>query len=330
MDFQKKRLEQLGVESLGSFKGNAGAVRDEKSLVYGPKEFDNLFYGWSRGELMGILGDSSSGKTEVVLMSMADILRNNPDSYAVFVSLEMKTDRLANRFLDMVKDDIDISDRFLVISRYDKDGKSKDISMKSIKSELLKVREAVGDVVTFCIDHLHAVGENDVSSLNSICLTVKEMCVELDAFGMLLGQVSKGHGKGGEVPLTADAVYSASQYKWVCSDILQIHRPIKRYEDEAKLSVMGYSYVKIREPHKDDKLKVGQNKLLKYDLEKRSLVKMDINDYTNFKMYYSAVLEAREKEEKKTAHEYDLSKEITTKEGKVITINERFSGEVEL
>jgi len=158
---------------------------------------------------------------------------------------------------------------------------------------------------------------------------LKEMSVSLNCLGIPLAQVNKSSGGKGEIPLDADSVLGMSQLKYISSDIIQIHRPILRLEEEAKMSVLSWGYCKIREPHKEDKVKRGQNKLLTYDLETRSLRKLTTEEYSVFKMYYNELLEMKSAEEKKKAFAYDLAKEIVTKDGRVIQIKEVFCGDTD-
>jgi hypothetical protein len=157
-------------------------------------------------------------------------------------------------------------------------------------------------------------------------ITLKEMAVEMNAFGMPMAQVNKGSGQKGEVPLDADAVLGCSQFKYICSDIIQIHRPILRLEEEAGISVLGWGYAKVREADKKDKVKRGQNKLLIYDQDKRCLRNLNNTEYTTFKMYYDMLLEMKSEEEKNKAFTYDLKKEIKKKDGTVVVVTEKFSG----
>lgn len=331
MDFLEKRKEQLGVQSLNSLK-NSGKVNTKDktfNLVKGIEHFDCLKHGWSRKELLGVIADSGVGKTEFVLMNFAQILLNNPKSVAVFVSLEMTTEKIASRWEEITENNPELGDRLYIVSRYGDDGKPKDVSVEWIQRELKKIRDVLGDIVVFAIDHLHVMGDNDVASLNSICIKVKEMCVENNAFGMLLAQVGKGAGQKGEVPLDTDSVYGCSQFKWIVTDAIQLHRPILRYEDEAKMSVLAYGYCKIREPSKEDKIKRSQNKLLKYNLESRTFVELKNEDYSLFKIYYNDLLSAKEAEEKNKAHEYSLVRETIDKNGNKVKVTERFSGDID-
>ena len=330
MEFTEKRKEQMGIRSMADLKrsGRVSGGLNVNLFVHGPKEFDCLHNKWSRQELLGLIGDSGVGKSEVVLMFFKEILKNNPNSCAVYVSLEMTDEKISQRWYKMTQDCPEISERMYVISRYDEQGRSREVSMGWIKKELVKYREVIGDVVTFAVDHIHCLGENDPSTLNSIMITLKEMAVELNAFGIPMAQVNKGAGQKGEVPLDADAVLGCSQFKYITSDILQIHRPILRLEEDAKMNVLCYGYAKVRESHKDDKMKRGQNKLLAYDMEERTFRRMSTAEYSTFKMYYNELLAMKSAEEKNKAYTYDLTKEVMGPNGKVITITEKFSGDV--
>jgi hypothetical protein len=328
MDFMHKRREQMKVSSMADLKrsGKVTGASNPALFVHGPEEFDCNVEKWSRQELGGIIGDSGVGKSEVVLQFFKSILKNNPTSNAVYVSLEMTDEKIAKRWYKITEDCPELAERLFVLSRYDENGKAREVNVHWIKKELVRYREIVGDMITFAIDHVHCLGENDASTLNSLFIILKEMCVELNAYGIAMAQVNKSSGQKGEVPLDADSVLGCSQMKYICSDIIQIHRPIARLEEEAKMSVLSWGYVKVREPHKDDKVKKGQNKLLLYEPETRSFRKMNSAELTMFKEYYNCLLEMKSAEEKHKAFTYDITKEVLTKDGKKVTITEKFSG----
>jgi hypothetical protein len=328
MNFTNKRKEQMKISSIADLKrsGKVSGTLNSKLFVHGPSDFDCLYNHWSRQELLGLIGDSGVGKSEVVLDFFYEILKNNPESAAAYVSLEMTDEKLAQRWFKKTEGEPELSERLYIISRYDENGKSRAVSMDWIKKELVKYKECIGDIVVFAIDHIHVLGENDPSTLNSMMITIKEMAVELNAFGIPMAQVNKSSGQKGEVPLDADSVLGCSQFKYICSDIIQIHRPILRLEEEAKISVMSWGYAKVREATKHDKVKRGQNKLMLYDNETRSFRKLSTNEYTTFKLYYNELLEMKSAEEKHRAFTYDLQKEIIQPNGNKVIITEKFSG----
>lgn len=330
MNLNNKRKDQMGIYSLGDSKrsGKVTGERNPAQFVHGPAEFDCLHDKWSRQELLGVIGDSGSGKSELVLLSFKEILKNNPKSCAIYVSLEMTDQKISQRWFKMTEDCPELADRMYIISRYDSEGKTRQVSMAWIKAELLKYKEHIGDVAVFAIDHVHCLGENDASTLNSMMISLKEMAVELNAFGIPMAQVNKGAGQKAEVPLDSDAVLGCSQFKYICSDIIQIHRPIFRLEEEAKMSVLGWGYCKIREAHDNDKVRKGQNKLLFYDRNLRDFRKLDTGELSVFKLYYNELLAQKSAEEKHKAFTYDITKEVATKDGKFVTITEKFCGSV--
>lgn len=330
MEFMQKRREQLGIKSLGDLK-REGAVTDginPAMFVHGPEAFDCLVNKWSRQELLGLIGDSGVGKSEVVLSIFKVILANNPTSCAVYVSLEMTDQKLSERWHKMTKDNPELADRLFILSRYDSNNKSREVSMGWIKKELIKYKTVIDDIIVFAVDHIHVLGENDPSTLNSMMVSLKEMAVELNAFGIPMAQVNKGSGQKGEVPLDADSVLACSQFKYICSDIIQIHRPILRFEEHAKMSVMGWGYAKIREANKEDKVRRGQNRLLLYDIDIRDLRKMTTPEYTTFKTWYNELLAAKSSEDRNQAFTYDITKEVMGKDGQRVIVKELFSGDI--
>lgn len=328
MNLDNKRKSQFGINSMADLKrkGKVSGKLNPALFVQGPKDFDCLINKWSRQELLGLIGDSGVGKSEVVLDFFLEILKNNPNSAAAYVSLEMTDEKLAQRWFAKTKDCPEVSERLYIISRYDENGKSREVNMNWIKKELMKYKEVIGDIVVFAIDHIHVLGENDASTLNSLMIALKEMAVELNAFGIPMAQVNKSSGQKGEVPLDSDAVLGCSQFKYVCSDIIQIHRPILRLEEEAKISVVSWGYCKIREAHKDDEVRRGQNKLMLYDVSTRDFRKLHLNEYSIFKIYYDELLEMKDGEDKRKAFCYDITKEIIQPNGNKVTITEKFSG----
>ena len=330
MTFQEQRRKQARVFSLGQ-KFREGKVKKESNsdlFVNGPEIFDCLVHKWSRKELLGVIGDSGVGKSEVVLFMIKSMLESNPDSHAVYVSLEMTDQEIAKRWFDMTQDNMDLADRLFILSRYDENGKSADVSMNWIQRELERYSGVIGDICCFTVDHIHVVGENDHFTLNSIMVKLKEMAVELNALGIPMAQVNKSSGKKGEAPLDADSVLGCSQFKYISNNIIQIHRPILRLEEDAKLSFLSWSYCKIRETHKNDKVKRGKNKLLLYDREKRILRKPDTYEYEVFKRYYNTMLDLRKNEENNNQYAYSIEEEVQDKDGRIRKVDKMFSGTI--
>jgi hypothetical protein len=331
--FAQRRREQAGIKSLGQKRreGRVTKGSDSSLFVHSTPEFDCLVHKWSRKEVLGVIGDSGVGKSEVVLQLMKDILISNPDSCAIYVSLEMTDQEIAKRWFEMTDDNDELAERLYILSRYDDEGKSRpNINMKWIKDNLNIYKDDIGDVSCFALDHIHVMGENDPSTLNSIMLTLKEMAVDINALAIAMAQVNKSSGGKGEIPLDSDAVLACSQFKYIANNIIQIHRPILRLEEHAKLSILGWGYAKVREANKKDGAKRGQNRLLAYDRDLRKLRKMTTPEYSTFKLWYNELLEMKSAEERNKAFSYDITKKVPSgkNDGKFKEISEVFSGDV--
>lgn len=329
MDLDKKRRQQSGIKSLWDRResGEVQDVVDESLFVHGPENFDCLSVKWSRTQVLGIIADSGVGKSETALTFIPDILVNNPKSSVVYVSLEMTNQDIAERMFKITANDMELSKRLYILSRYDENGISKDVSMEWIKREVQKIRDVVGDIVTVVVDHIHVLGENDPSTLNSIMVALKEMAVGMNCLVIPLAQVNKSSSGKGELPLDADAVLGCSQFKYICSDIIQLHRPIFRLEEEAGLNVLSWGYCKIRKTKPEDKVKRGQNKLLTYDQTSCTFKELGLDEYKIFSEYYNMLLELKSAEEKKKAFAYDIQRRVVRPDGSEHILKVKFSGD---
>lgn len=328
-DLLKKRKQQAKIKSMLDMLhcGDVSDVVDESLFVHGPADFDCLEVKWSRTQVLGLIGDSGVGKSETALIFVPDILINNPQSSVIYVSLEMTNQDIAERMFKITEETRDITDRFYIVSRYNDDGVSHDVSMDWIKREVKKIRDVVGDVVAIFIDHIHVLGNNDPSTLNSIMIALKEIAVEMNCLVVPLAQVNKSTSGKGELPLDADSVLGVSQYKYICSDIIQIHRPILRLEEEAKLNVLSWGYCKIRKAKPGDRVKRGQNKLLTYMADTCRFRELNVDEYFTFSEYYNILLEMRSAEEKRKAFAYDIQKKVVRPDGSEQILKVKFSGD---
>jgi len=305
VSFLDKRKQQLGIKSLGDMIRN-GDVKfeiDPEMFVHGPKDFDCLADRWSRKEVMGFVGGSGSGKTQVVLEIFSKILENTLDenTICVFVSLEMTTHKIAQRWINLVGHDNPISDRLYVISNYNEDGTSKMLTTESILRDANALQDMLEvDIISMAVDHLHIIQftQGQGADYNKVCSRVKEIAVELNTFLILLSQTTKGkQGAYCDKPLDGDASYNCSQFKWISSWIISIHQPLGSLAGSCDLNVLAWSYVKIREKNIEDGAKMGVYNLLHYDMESGKLRKLTRDEMFQFNNYYGEVIELRKENE---------------------------------
>lgn len=308
--FRSMRREQSDKKSLGELfrEGRVKSGIDPELFINGPSDFDCLYDRWARKEILTVLGASGIGKSEVVLYFLKEILKNNKEGVVCFISLEMTTQKIGQRVFEMLEEDeLHLLDRFHIISNFREDETCKALGTEGIYLELKDIKNTYGDVLAFGLDHLHIVEQENNQDNNKVAQEFKNIAVSTNSFGILLSQVPKGKAQKGDIPLEADSSYNCSQLKWISSFIIQIHRPLIRIEEQIKMNLLSWSYVKIREQNKDDGVKVGQNKLLLYDMENRKFKKLSKEQLAMFSIHYQAVLEIRSEEEDSTAFVYDTS-----------------------
>lgn len=320
--FLDKRKQQLGISSIGQKlrEGRIRSVANPDSYVKGPKYIDCLTNPWARGKMMGLIGPSGSGKTELVLDCFYHMLKNNPNprSICVFVTLENTVDEVAERWIDKLGDNNELSDRLYVVSNYLEDGGSRTLNVFSIEAEVERIKSVLdADVVSVAIDHLHVIDRRESEDLNKVCHYIKNIAVKINTFLILLSQTQKV-GNVGDIPLDQNASYGCSQFSWISDWVLTIHSPLKRVADQTNLNILAFQYAKIRSKHKDDPMKVGINHLLSYNMDTRMLKEPSEEEKIEFTHLYSMVLELREAEEKTKFAQYNLGKKrMITNEQKV-------------
>ena len=310
--FFEKRKQQLGIRSLGEklADGSIGSATNPANFVHGPPHIDCLEEKWERGCMMGLIGASGSGKTELVLEIFEHILKNStkPDSVCVFVSLEMSESQIAKRWIRRVGKNSPLTNRLYVVTNYHQDGKARKMTVGDIINEISVIKNALKvDVISTAIDHLHIIERESQDDLNRICHLVKNLAVELNTFAILLSQTQK-ENNGGDIPLDQNASHNCSQFAWISTWVLTIHAPLKKVGNLTNMNILAWQYAKIREKSPNDKVKVGINQLLSYDMQTGKLSELTIEQETEFGFLYTQVLELRKAEEDSKFAQYNLGK----------------------
>ena len=305
MDFREQRKQQLGIRSIGE-KVKSGQVSsriDPALYIHGPKEFDFLTQRWAKQETMFFLGGSGSGKSSLTLYFFKKMLENNPDpnSVCVFFSLEMTEDQIYRSWKKIIKGDHSLSDRLYVISNFTEEGKPRDLTTGGILAECQKIKQGLNvELLSVAIDHLQIICENSLNeSINRICGKLRLASVELNTFMIVLSQTTKiNQAEYSDIPLFKSDGFGGSAITWYATWILSIHQPLKRIFKQAKMPVLAWSYVKIRNLEKDDGGVENSFKLLHYDLDTGTPRKMSREELSMFNHFWSMVQEMRTAEDK--------------------------------
>lgn len=328
INLDQKRIEQSGIKSLGDLRrsGRVTGKIDPTKAVRGPTSMDCLVRPWQRGDMTGILAGTGVGKTSTVLYILKNILLNNPEGIVAFVSLELVAAEIAEKWFKATEDCPELADRLYIVENFDEDGNCRDLTLPEINIELTKIKETLNETLhAYVIDHMREININGSMDYNPVCREIKNMTVALDSHGLILAQTTKGKGVG-DIPVPKDGCFGTSAYENLMTNILSIFQPLRRVEKECDLAVMGWQYAKIRYKNKLDPKKEGMNYLMRFDFDTENLVDLSVAEVSTFKMYYDKVLELRKNEEKFKSYQFDLSKEIKGKDGKVVKLNEVFGG----
>lgn len=327
-DLNAKRREQSGIRSLGDLKrsGIISGKIDPTKFIHGPEKIDCNIRRIQYGDNTGVIAGAGVGKTSFVLYNFKHILRNNPEGIVVFVSLEMSSSEIAEKWFKSTENEPDLSDRFYIIENYDDNGNSKDLTVNDIKLEMTKIKNTLNvKILSYALDHLHELNINGGVDYNPVCKELKTLSVELDTHGFILSQTTKGKGIG-DIPVPKDGCFGTSRFEWIMTNIITIFQPLRRVEKDCNLTVMGWQYAKIRYKNKNDKAKEGMNYLLRFDFDTEDLIELTDAEISTFKMWYDKVLELRQNEAKFKSYQFDLSREIRGKDGKVVKIDDTFGG----
>lgn len=329
MKFSEKRKAQLGLKSLGDMirSGEVKTQKDPSLFVHAHPDVDCLEDKLSKLEVLGVIAPSGGGKTEWTLNQMMYILENNPEEIGIFVSLEMASQKIAQRMNRITGGNLDILDRFYIISNFDDNGKAKMLTTDGILAEAKMYKEGLGsEVCVMAIDHLHILQptQKQGQDLNKIAQSVKDLAMELKTFIILLSQTTKGKsGSYGDKMLDKDASFNCSQFVWIASYIITLHQPLARVQSSFKLPILAWAYMKVREKSVNDKVQVGEFQLQYYEMETGRLRKLTPSEMITFSTAYHQVLEMiKEEEDNNGGAIYN-----TKIDGKGLTDRERLLGD---
>ena len=260
--------------------------------VGGPKYFDCLEYKWARGQVLGLIGGTSVGKSSVELDIIKSVLMSNPDQIGVIASLEMSTREVLDRWVKIIGRDKELSDRLFILDPYcSQTGHSRSLGVQDIYlfCENLK-KETSMELAILAIDHVGLLDEridtsiepnfgNSVNhrkenkvvkvSLKKNCDYLKKLSIMLDTFVLVLSQTTKSKGIG-NIPIYKDGAYGVSQYENICDYVITIWQPLIYVHAASDVKFTAYQYAKIRHLSSADPVTTNQPLLLVHDLKNGS------------------------------------------------------------
>jgi ABC-type oligopeptide transport system ATPase subunit len=295
----------------------------KNEAINGPSFWDCTEERWRKGEVLGVVAGSGTGKSSVSLKIIKDIIMNNRksnDDIHFFFSLEMPARQIVQRWQKLVGKDHPDGKRLFVI-----DNKNTDERLtwqhiyKFVQDTCKSLNKKPGCVV---IDHFMALSDKidttkepnfDVSTdVNSgrgkvKTISVKEMCrlmkviaEDLNCFLIIQNQSTIERAGHGDTPMGINAAYGAAQFAWFCDYIITVWQPLKRVQAETPLTASGWQYSKIREVGLNDATRVYTRHSIFYDImngDFRPLTEIEQDEFNKFVERANALRKADEKKE---------------------------------
>lgn len=277
---------------------------------------------WRKGEILGVVAASGTGKSAVSLKIVRDIIYNNTqnDDIHFFFSLEMPARQIVQRWQKLVGKASPDSKRLFVIDNKNTDERlTWQHIVKFVQDTCKRENKKVGTVV---IDHFMALSDKidstkepnfDVSTdLNSgrgriKTINVKEMCrlmkviaEHLNCFLIIQNQSTIERAGHGDTPMGINAAYGAAQFAWFCDYIITVWQPLKRVQDETMLTATAWQYSKIREVGLNDATRVYTRHHLYYDLatgDFRPLNQLEEEEFSKMNEKANALRKADDKKD---------------------------------
>lgn len=295
-------------------------------VIRGSDFFDVTEERWRKGEVLGIVAGSGTGKSAISMKIIKDIISNNTsnDDIHFFFSLEMPARQVVQRWLKLVGKNSIHSNRLYVIDNKNTDERlTWQHIVKFVQDTCKSLNKKPGAVV---IDHFMALSDKidttkepnfDVSTdFNSgrgklKTINVKEMsrlmkvvAEHLNCFLIIQNQSTIERAGHGDTPMGINAAYGAAQFAWFCDYIITVWQPLKRVQTDTYLTCSGWQYSKIREVGLNDLTRVYTRHTLYYDLSNGDFRPLNELEEDEFNKMVEMANQLRKADDKKEATQY--------------------------
>jgi hypothetical protein len=231
--------------------------------VQGNPIWDCLELKWCTTQVLGIIAGPGVGKTETTLFQFKHMAEKDPDSLHVFFTLEMPERQVAKRWLDVIQDKKELSNRVIFIGNEDKKGMPRNIGTQDIYGYVKNIEKRYGKKVkTVVIDHINILSRNvnkkkkpfikadmeyksnkgDESALTKegLLFVCKHLAKNLDVFLIIQSQTTKDKAGNGDVALGLSAAFGNSAFEWNTDFIITIWQPLRLVQDDTDLKILAW------------------------------------------------------------------------------------------
>lgn len=217
---------------------------------------DGTVGGFRLGQVMGLVGGSGVGKSEVALNAFKGFVHFNPDYIHLFVPLEQPKREIAVRWQRLCGEETRLHDRVHILDNYNDDGTFRALSLTDIGEEIKRLEKSTGRKVgCVVVDHVGALkkvtknGENQ--GLMDLFHAMKPLALETNTFLIMQSQAPREKAGSGDLELNKDAAYGSVFFESYCDYLMTIWQPLKRCYASGAPLITAYKFCKIR--HKDQK-----------------------------------------------------------------------------
>lgn len=258
---------------------------------------DSTVHGFRRGEVLGLIGGTSSGKTAFSLNFFHWFLERNPDFIHLFVALEQEDIDIATRWTNLAGFDPIKNSSVRVLTNYNEDRTKRNLSLNDIKDHVkfleLEYNKKVGCVV---IDHIGilkpSTRESEREGLIGICTEMKAFAVETKTFLIMQSQTCREKaGDYNDLELGVGAAYGTSTFENFCDYIVTTWQPIKLCHEKTVASgkpllITAFKFCKLREMNTiRDNIKRDAIYLLYFEQETGKLREMLPEEYISYEFW---------------------------------------------
>jgi len=297
--------------------------------ICGPNFLDVTQEKWRKGEVLGVVAGSGTGKTALSLKIIRDIIYNNSqnDDIHFFFSLEMPARQIVQRWHKLVGKDPSMSRRLFVIDNKNSDERlTWQHIVKFVQDTCKQENKKAGAVL---IDHFMALsdkiditkepnfdvstdimsGRGKIKSINTkeMCRLMKVIAEMLGCFLIIQNQSTIERAGHGDTPMGLNAAYGAAQFAWFCDYIITVWQPLKRVQNETMLTCSAWQYSKIREVGLNDLTRVYIRHHLYYDLSTGDFRQLSQIEEEEFNKMVEKANMLRRSDEKNQATQYQGS-----------------------
>jgi len=294
--------------------------------IRGPDFLDVTEEKWRKGDVIGVVAGSGTGKSAVSMKMIKDIIHNNTDNDDIhfFFSLEMPARQIIKRWTKLVGKKSKDSARLYVIDNKNADERiTWQHIVKFVQDTCKQENKKVGAII---IDHFMALsdkidttkepnfdvstdvnsgrGKNKTISVKEMCRLMKVVAEHLNCFLIIQNQSTIERAGHGDTPMGINAAYGAAQFAWFCDYIITVWQPLKRVQDQTFLTATAWQYSKIREVGLNDLTRVYTRHHLYYDLATGDFRALNQLEEDEFHKMNELANQLRKADDKKEATQY--------------------------